>query len=52
MANEYAKHENGHSHREVKDLLTEKIAFNEVVENAGLTDIHLRKPLLDGKAIC
>ena len=52
MANEHAKNENGLSHRELKDLLADKVAFNEVVKNAGLSDIHLRKPLLDGNSIC
>ena len=26
--------------------------FNEMIDEKGLTDFHLRKPLLDGNQIC
>jgi hypothetical protein len=32
--------------------MDEQTKFNEMVRNVGLSDIHTRKPLIDGKIIC
>ena len=32
--------------------MAEKTKFNELVRNVGLSDIHNRKSLIDGKMIC
>ena len=32
--------------------MAEQTKFNELVKNVGLSDIHNRKSLIDGKMIC
>jgi len=39
-------------HEKVEASLKTCSEFNEVVKKVGLHDFHLRKPILDGKAVC